>query len=412
MSTPSRFFSTADIRDSIESLERTHGKERPFIYWMFLGTLVCALGSIFVIKVDVSVGGVGQIRPETDRFQVFPVLGGVVSDVHVSENQRVKQGEVLLRFESATLDARMAQNSSQDEENTRALHDLNLLLARDEAFDSSGIFDLDDNYFLSDRFVVNASSQLKSPQYMREHASFSGECQRLLSQIQKEQLDYRRTNALWEMKVVSDQDNDDMVHRVNVAKKQLQMFMLQTLGRWQAEKVERELKQVNLATERAQLLEEKERYAVVAPIDGVAIGFKGIHIGVFLPQGQVIGELSPDARLQAEVYVSPRDVGFVQENQNAKVLVDAFPHTEWGILEGRVRQITQDFVQVGQNIAFRALVDLENTTLTAPSGLSVDVRRGMTVSARFLVRRTTLFRLLYSKMSDSFDPRDQVQESL
>ena len=84
--------------------------------------------------------------------------------------------------------------------------------------------------------------------------------------------------------------------------------------------------------------------------------------------------------------------------------MDAFPYSEWGTLKGHVRDVSQDFVQLGQQVAFKAVVDLDSTQLRSASGAAVDLRRGMTINARFILKKRTLFNLLYSKMSESLDP--------
>jgi hypothetical protein len=53
-------------------------------------------------------------------------------------------------------------------------------------------------------------------------------------------------------------------------------------------------------------------------------------------------------------------------------------------------------------------VDLDDTRLTSSSGLKVELRRGMTVNARFVLERRTLFSVLYGKLSDSLDPRSRT----
>src|SRR5690606_16790277 len=166
----------------------------------------------------------------------------------------------------------------------------------------------------------------------------------------------------------------------------------------------------NLESELSQLLEQQQLYELKAPMDGIAIGFRGLQEGLFIAQGQVIGEISPESRLLAEVYLSPRDVGFVSQGQQTKILVDAFPHTEWGTLTGKVKEISRDFIQLGDQIAFRVTIELDQLGLRSRKGVKVDVKRGMTVSSRFVIRERTLFSILFSKMSDAFDPREITQD--
>ena len=80
-----------------------------------------------------------------------------------------------------------------------------------------------------------------------------------------------------------------------------------------------------------------------------------------------------------------------------------------GTIPGEVRSISQDFVQVGQQLVFKSVIDLDSTTLSSTAGAEVRLRRGMTVQARFVLQQRTLFDVLFGKMSDSLDPRSNPQ---
>jgi membrane fusion protein, peptide pheromone/bacteriocin exporter len=406
-----KFHSSEDIRDSIESLQSVHGRERPIIYWTFLLVVLIAVVALPLIKVDVSVGAMGQVRPAIERMSVYPAVTGIIKELRVVENQQVRKGDVLLTLDTISLDARLKQNRLQHEENTRALHDLSLLL-KSPALVAPSSSEAIGNYakFTSDAFIFELPKQFQSAQIIREHALFLSDLQRLLLQRSKAVQDFKRVELLHNNNVISGQDYDQQRYEVESSERALDLAIQQAVGKWQASKVERELKEADFESEATQLEQEKDFYTVRAPVDGTAIGFNGLHSGLFIPQSQSIGEISPVGGLQADVYINPKDIGFIHEGQLVKIQVDAFPHTEWGMLRGRVREISQDYVQYGQQIAFKALVDLDGTSLKSASGVKVELRRGMTVNARFIVRERTLFRLLFSNMSESFDPRIKQAE--
>lgn len=404
--THTKFHSPEDIQDSVESLYQTHGSNRPIVYWILMAVTAVAAICIPVVKVDMSVGAPGQVRPAIERLSVYPAVEGFIKELHVLDNQAVKKGDRLLVIDSTALDARVTQNGRQREENEGALGDLSLLLnsmgllASGQSDDAVARF----RAVNDEDFARELPKKLRTAQYVRQHALFLSDLQRLLLQRSKAMQDMARNKALHDRGLISDYDFEQQSYAAQSTEREFDLSILQTLGRWQAEKIEHELKKIDLDSETKQLEQQRGLYTLRAPVDGTALGFSGLHTGLFIPSGQRIGEISPVGGLQADVYISPRDVGFIQAGQRVNIQVDAFPYTEWGTLKGHVRDISQDFVQLGQQLAFKAVIDLDSMQLRSASGVAVDLRRGMTINARFLLKKRTLFNLLYSKISESLDP--------
>ncbi len=399
-----RFHHPEDVQDSIESLQREHGGSRPFIYWLTLAVTAAAVASLPLVKVDMSVGAPGQVRPALERLPVQPAVAGKIVELMVADNQPVRQGDVLLVIDTASLDARLIQNENQRAENDQTLADLGRLLGHPALISASPETDRFAQLERGD-FASTLPGNLTTGQYLRQHSMLLSEIRRLLSLRQRAVQDLARAEALHRKGLLAEAAYDEQRYALESAERDLDLALQQTLSRWQSDRIERERRRIDLASEAKQLQELRELHVIRAPVDGTAIGFLGLHPGLFIPAEQRLGEISPGGGLQADVYIGPRDVGFVRNGQPVKLQVDAFPYTEWGMLRGRVRHISQDFVQVGQVPAFRTVVDLDDTRLTSASGLTVELRRGMTVNARFVLERRTLFSVLYGKLSESLDPR-------
>lgn len=399
-----RFHHPEDVQDSIESLQREHGGSRPFIYWLALAVTAAAVASLPLVKVDMSVGAPGQVRPALERLPVQPAVAGKIVELSVADNRPVRKGDVLLVIDTASLDARLNQNENQRAENDQALADLGHLLGHPALAPAAAAADRFTQLERGDYAAV-LPARLVTGQYLRQHSVLLSEIRRLLSLRQRTAQDLARAEALHGKGLLAEAAFDEQRYALESVEREFDLALQQTLSRWQNDRIERERRRIDLASEAKQLHELRELHVVRAPVDGTAIGFLGLHPGQFVPAEQRLGEISPGGGLQADVYIGPRDIGFVRTGQPVKLQVDAFPYTEWGMLRGRVRDISQDFVQVGQVPAFRTVVDLDDTRLTSASGLTVELRRGMTVNARFVLERRTLFSVLYGKLSDSLDPR-------
>lgn len=92
----------------------------------------------------------------------------------------------------------------------------------------------------------------------------------------------------------------------------------------------------------AQIDQWKERYAVIAPMDGVVslqtVWNKGQHVSV----GDVIASIVPEneARIIGRLQVSSSGFGKVSVGQAVNVKLNGFPYMEFGVLKGEISSIS------------------------------------------------------------------------
>ena len=85
---------------------------------------------------------------------------------------------------------------------------------------------------------------------------------------------------------------------------------------------------------------------ITAPVDGV-IQQLAIHTigGVVTPAQELMVIVPDQQQLEAEVFIENKDIGFVEENHEAEIKVDAFPFTKYGMIEGKITNISNDAVE-------------------------------------------------------------------
>ncbi len=89
-----------------------------------------------------------------------------------------------------------------------------------------------------------------------------------------------------------------------------------------------------------------------APVSGTVQQFNGRYEGGAVQNGELLGYISPDSGMVAEVYVSPLDIGYIQNGMPVKCQIDAFNYNSWGILPGKVLSVDNDFSVVNNNTSF------------------------------------------------------------
>ncbi len=407
------------------------------LYFTTLLICIAAIAAVFVVKVDVSAMGAGLIRPLTDKMEISAPLAGQVVEIVGRTDLRVKRGDRLMVLSTASLEASLASNRAEQERAVRELHDLDFLVrllgqqtsqgAKSDVLppSTSGTGNLSakapkqTNLEPQRDMVIrpvsanpSPESLLQSPVYAKDYASYLAEADELRSNREQAEHELHRYETLYVSNTVSGQDVDQRRYELQQAKLREETARKQRITRWQAEFAARSRALDTLTAEAVRIREEMTNCSIKAPADGTLVDFAPFAPGAFVQQGQRLGDLSPDDALIAEVFVSPRDVGQIQPGQEVRMQVDAFHYTEWGMLHGTVKRVADDFTMRGNGSqpVFRVFVAPDSLELAMRNGVRAEVRKGMTLQARFVIARRTLFSLIYERASRWMNPHEKLQE--
>lgn len=84
---------------------------------------------------------------------------------------------------------------------------------------------------------------------------------------------------------------------------------------------------------------------LTAPIDGVVQQLAVHTIGGIVTPAQALMIIVPaDSGLEIEAMISNRDIGFVEVGQDAEIKIDTFSFTRYGLLQGKILNISQDAI--------------------------------------------------------------------
>lgn len=394
------------LEDSLESLHARCRSRLPGLFPVIGSAVILALALLPIVEVDVSVGAAGLVRPVTERVGVQSPVSGEIDEFLVVENQSVKKGDRLIVISSRALDERDRFNRAQQQEAQDQIADLAVEIAAAKSL-SPGVLSGQkwEPVLIKAEFPA---TKLKTSYRAGQFEYFLSQIRASAIQLEPAMLDLQRYKTLHARGLATDQETDQKrVYVDSLLENQRQLFRL-NVSKWQTEGFDQRTKILNLATEAQQIAEQKRAYTITAPLDGYAIGFVGLSAGTYLAAGSKLGEISPGDTIVVEAYVHPRDIGFVKLGQPAMIQVDAFSYSEWGTLRGTVNAISQDYVRMGDQVAFKVVIAVADPVLRKASGLAVAVMRGMTVNARFLVTRRSLFQLIYEKAGQWLDPSRRV----
>jgi HlyD family secretion protein len=151
-------------------------------------------------------------------------------------------------------------------------------------------------------------------------------------------------------------------------------------------------------------VQEKENYTLKAPVSGTIQQLSGKYVGSSVQIGEVLGLISPDSTLLVECYVNPADIGYLKKRMKVNFQIDAFNYNEWGMLSGEIMDIANDFVLLDKTPVFKVKCQIKQNYLKLKNGYRGYLKKGMTIRARFVVARRSLWQIIWDKADKWLNP--------
>lgn len=129
-----------------------------------------------------------------------------------------------------------------------------------------------------------------------------------------------------------------------------------------------------------------QQSVIVAPISG-RVNQLSVHtLGGVVSEGQALMIVVPDdAVMEIEAYADNKDIGFIQQGQDAEVKVETFDFQKFGMVNATVDEISPD---AGSNIQDKETYQKYRLTLGLENDDSgIDLTPGMNVSAEIKIKK-------------------------
>jgi membrane fusion protein len=286
----------------------------------------------------------GYLIPDRGLLKVFPAASGIVTALHVSEGEHVKRSQPLATVSAERVNAGgsmqetvahqlAARNESLGIEiqKTGALFDQQLDAARLRHAQLSH-----EREQLSRQVAVQQERVKLSEEAYARYARLEGDkfiSESALQDKRAELLDQRnRLNDL--LRSRASIDRDTAAAEAEISSTPLKKSnSIAALERSRAELL---VASAETATEREEVL--------VAPQGGV-VGALQLNVGKQVgPATPVMSIIPEDARLEAELYVPSKAIGFVRPDAVVQLQYQAFPYQKFGSHAGRVARIARTAV--------------------------------------------------------------------
>lgn len=371
------------IENSIETYIYQNTTKSQKIYWVVLAAIVMAFIMMPFIYVDISVQSNGIVRPANEKTEIKATISEIINEIYVCEGQKVKKGELLLRFRASSSNEKIDYQSNRLKDFEAHIADLQFL--------TKG----------------NKPVIFQSPTRLQEYHVFESKKKELQVAINQAKREYNREKVLYDKSLVSEEEYEKYLYTYQSKREELASLIESQLSTWQTElnNYQNQYKEMQTA-QKQEKIEVKDLYEVRSPITGTIDQFSGIYRGNSVQAGQTIATISPDSTIYIEAYVSPNDIGYISKGMPIKAQITSFNYNEWGTLKGCVVYVSSDYMSDGkENTFFKVKCQLQQDYLVMKkTGTKGYLKKGMTANVRFMITRRSLFDLLYQNIDEWINP--------
>ncbi len=361
------------------------GRSRLSIWIALMGISILIVWASFA-KIDQVTRAKATVIASARTQEIQASEGGVLTQLAVVEGQEVKAGDLLVVLEEERAKAAVDNSASKIAALKAKLARLNA-----EIFDKPLVFTEDiKNY---PEYVQNQRAL-----YNRRRQAINEEVSSLQAMLVLAKNELSMNEPLLEYGDVSQADVIKLRRQVAEIDAQINNKRNKYFEEAQAEmtKAQEELDtELEQLRDRRQVLEEKR---LMAPTDGKIKNINVTTIGGVVKPGEVILQILPTSSdLVIDAKVSPADIAYVKEGQDATVKLDAYDYSIFGAMEGTVSYISPDTLiektPKGEEPYYRVLIVITGAEYKERED-EIVIKPGMTASVDIKAMKRTVLSYL------------------
>ncbi len=344
------------------------------ITWGLVGTAAFAVSWLALAQTEEIVVAKGKLEPIGSVKEIQMPVGGVAEAILVKDGQQVKAGEVLMR-----LDTEATSQRSKNLIESLALKQKQL-----------GLKQLELQRYL-------AMNQEETAMHMKRLA--------LERQILIKLTSLYKVGASAELQLLQQRNAVEEVEG-KLQQSKLDRFRQEAILSQQMQQLESE--QTELRSQITEAAVTLRYQALRSPVDGVVFDLKPKAPGYAAQSTEAVMKVVPFSALEARVEILSSDIGFVRKGMPVDVSIDSFPATDFGVLQGSVRQLGSDALppdpaRQEPEYRFPAMIQLASQQLKLRSGQRLPLQVGMSLTANIKLRKVSYLQMLLGGFKDKAD---------
>ncbi|KHT57208.1 HlyD family type I secretion periplasmic adaptor subunit [Alteromonas macleodii] len=405
---------------------QTPVKARGLLYLVSLVLFLLVVWSYFA-EIDEVAKGDGKVIPSQQLQVLQSYDGGIVQDILVREGQTVEAGQVLLKVDPTRFLSSLEENTTQFAALAAKVQRLSALTQGDvlrfnrelreqaptivdneRKLYNSNLAELDEVAAGSDSRIMQRRQDVEE-----ERANLS-QYQNVLS-LSKKELSVTKpllaSGAVSEIEILRlERQIVELEGNITKSKVAIERGLnaieeeiikkeearLKLVNRWNQELTEATAEMATLQQSQTSLEDVVSQAALRSPINGTVQRLLINTIGGVITPGSAVVELVPqDDQLIVEAKVSPKDIAFIREGQQAILKFSAYDFTIYGGMSAEVRHISADAITNEKDETYY-LVRLETKKSIADEAL--DILPGMIVQVDILTGKKTVLNYILSPL--------------
>jgi hemolysin D len=411
-----------------------------WVLWLLLALVFVLLAWASFGRLDIVAVAQGKLVPLSRIKIVQPAEAGVVKQILIQEGESVKRGQVLMRMDAVLSDADAQSLQGEILRHVLTLRRIDAELAGKplarQTSDPADMFDEVLAQYGANRLAYQSALD-EQQSVLDKSAQDLASARETLSKLQQVLPHYREQEAAYAQLgrdgfagklMVADKQRERIeteqdlkaqafaIRSAEAAMQQAELRMNQISAEYRRTlQAERAVSAAQTEKLRQDLAKQQHRQALLelrAPQDGVVKDLATHTVGTVTSPGTVLLTLVPQMEpLQAEVWISNEDIGFVHPSQPVKLKLGAYTFQKYGMLRGKVSQVSADASEVpvshtatdeaASRLAYKAVVALGSQRLVA-DGKAHTLAPGMQVSAEILLGTRTVLEYVLSPIRGAF----------
>lgn len=354
------------------------------IYSIFVFIQIILIISIIIwvscFEMDDTVKISALLRPVENISSVYAMPGGEVTNILYTNNQLVKEGELLLQIDT-TADAEEVKLSKE-----RLI----------EIDDDLEIFSVLIQSIVEGKYPENFEKEEKYSRLL----NFYLENKRLLSSVEEAKVIYEREankpNSLKILQQIQDTKRryDQTVLQYNTWKTTQEIQTKEYIKQLNIEKK-------NLIRRINDLNRNIKNSNLVAPITGRINEIRKMNIGDVILTGERLFDVVPveSNELKADVYVDSNYIAQIKEGQAIKLNFPGLPTVRYGQLTGSIKTIPPDCtVNSKGEVSFILTANLDSNFLQDKRGKKIFLHSGMPAQGRIIIEKQKVIYMIFKKL--------------
>jgi len=275
------------------------------LIWTIIGTASLAFVYAIFAKIDEVILAPGELQPLGADRPIKAPFAGVVKEILVKEGQQVWMGQALVRLDPDVSGKRAQTLKEQLRlERTRFNEESRSIEARAQSLRER-----------MDGLIRSLRTEKQIYDQIRPLAEQGG---------------IQRMQVLQQRNRVEQLQSEIAQARANLQEVQAQLLKMKQESLRELADLDRQL---------AEVQDTQDKEVLRAPLSGVIFDLVPSSPGYAASAGETLVKVVPGGILEAKVFLTNRDVGFVKRGMPAQIRVDTFPYTQFGSIPGRLKSV-------------------------------------------------------------------------